>query len=65
MIHRFFLVALLFCFALGVSVSAAETDLRETAYSIDAELKLLLKAVSDTQKNLNRFNAELTRRDLG
>ena len=44
------------------SAAAADTDFKTTAKVIDTELKLLLTAVSDTQKILNRFNADLERR---
>ncbi len=44
------------------TVSTMDTDIKSTARTIDSELKLLLKAVSDTQKSLNRFSAELERR---
>jgi len=48
--------------ALPKTVSAADTDLKAVTKAIDAELKVTLKAVSDLQKNLNRFNADLERR---
>ena len=44
------------------TVSSADSDLKSSTKAIDAELKLVLKAVTDLQKNLDRFNAELERR---
>ena len=44
------------------SASAADAYFKATAKAIDTELKLLLTAVSDTQKILNKFNADLERR---
>ena len=44
------------------TVSTMETDVKSTAKVIDGELKLLLKAVSDTEKAMTRFSAELERR---
>lgn len=44
------------------TVSGVESSVRDTSKVIDSELKLLLKAVSDAQKSLTRFSAELERR---
>ena len=44
------------------SASASEAYFKATAKAIDTELKLLLTAVSDTQKIFNKFNADLERR---
>ena len=44
------------------TVSGVDSDIKGIAKTIDTELKLLLKAASDTQKLLNRFNADLERR---
>lgn len=44
------------------SASAADAYFKATAKAIDTELKLLLTAVSDTQKLFNKFNADLERR---
>lgn len=44
------------------SASASEAYFKATAKAIDTELKLLLTAVSDTQKLFNKFNADLERR---
>ena len=48
--------------AIPKTVTAADTDIRSATKAIDTELKLVLKAVTDLQKNLDRFNAELERR---
>ncbi len=48
--------------ALPKTVIGVDTDIRSTARVIDTELKLLLKAVSDTRKLLDRFNDDLERR---
>ena len=48
--------------SLPKTAAGVNEDIRGTAKVIDTELKLLLKAVSDTQKQLNRFNADLERR---
>ena len=48
--------------ALPKTVAAVDSDIKSTSKAIDAELKLLLKAVSDTQKSLNKFSADLGRR---
>jgi chromosome segregation ATPase len=48
--------------ALPKTVSAMDGDLKNTGKVIETELKLLLKAVSDTQKILNKFNADLEQR---
>ena len=47
------------------TASAADADFKATAKVIDTELKLLLTAVSDTQKLFNKFNADLERRVNG
>lgn len=44
------------------SAAAADAYFKATAKAIDTELKLLLTAVSDTQKLFNKFNADLERR---
>lgn len=44
------------------TVTAMDGDIKATARVIDTELKLLLKAVSDTEKSLTRFTGELDRR---
>lgn len=44
------------------SASAADAYFKATTKAIDTELKLLLTAVSDTQKVFNKFNADLERR---
>jgi len=44
------------------SASSADAYFKATAKAIDTELKLLLTAVSDTQKIFNKFNADLERR---
>lgn len=44
------------------TVAAMDGDIKATAKVIDTELKLLLKAVSDTEKSLTRFSDELDRR---
>ena len=51
--------------ALPKTASSVDSDFKATAKAIDTELKLLLTAVSDTQKVLNRFNADLERRVSG
>ena len=48
--------------SLPKTAAGVNDDIRSTAKVIDTELKLLLKAVSDTQKLLTRFNADLERR---
>ena len=48
--------------SLPKTISTMDADVKATSKSIDTELKVLLKAVSDTQKSLNRFTAELDRR---
>ena len=44
------------------TVSGLDSDVKAAAKQIDAELRQLLKAISDTQKSLNRFSAELDNR---
>lgn len=44
------------------TAASADADFKATAKVIDTELKLLLTAISDTQKILNKFNADLERR---
>ena len=51
--------------ALPKTASSVDSDFKATAKAIDMELKLLLTAVSDTQKILNKFNADLERRVSG
>lgn len=48
--------------SLPKTVSSADSDIKATSKAIDNELKILLKAVSDTQKTLTRFSADLERR---
>ncbi|MCD7768725.1 MAG: MotA/TolQ/ExbB proton channel family protein [Oscillospiraceae bacterium] len=48
--------------AMPKTVSSLDGDIKASAKTIDTELKLLLKAVSDTQRSLSRFNADLDRR---
>lgn len=48
--------------SLPKTASSVDSDFKATAKAIDTELKLLLTAVSNTQKVLNRFNADLERR---
>jgi biopolymer transport protein ExbB/TolQ len=48
--------------ALPKTTANINSDLRTTSKVIDTELKLLLKAVSDTEKILNKFNADLEQR---
>ena len=48
--------------SLPKSAAFLNADFKATAKVIDTELKLLLTAVSDTQKILNKFNAEFERR---
>ena len=43
------------------AVTGSDADFRSTSKAIDAELKLLLRAVSETQRNLNHFNSEMGR----
>ena len=51
--------------SLPKTASSVDSDFKATAKVIDTELKLLLTAVSDTQKILNKFNADLERRVSG
>ena len=51
--------------SLPKTASSVDSDFKATARAIDTELKLLLTAVSDTQKILNKFNADLERRVSG
>lgn len=51
--------------ALPRTASSVDADFKATAKAIDTQLKLLLTAVSDTQKMLNKFNADLERRISG
>ena len=48
--------------SLPKTVSGMDADVKSTAKSIDTELKLLLRAVTDAQKSMSRFTAELDRR---
>lgn len=48
--------------AMPKTVNSLDGDIKSSARTIDTELKLLLKAVSDTQRSLSRFNADLDRR---
>ena len=48
--------------SLPKTVSGVDSDIKATSKTIDTELKLLLKAVSDTQKSLTKFSADLERR---
>lgn len=48
--------------AMPKTVNSLDGDIKASAKTIDTELKLLLKAVSDTQRSLSRFNADLDRR---
>ena len=44
------------------TVTAVDGDIKNVSKTIDGELRLLLKAIADTEKTLNRFLAELDRR---
>ncbi len=51
--------------ALPKTVNSMDGDIKASAKSIDTELKLLLKAVSDTQRSLSRFSADMDHRTGG